>query len=189
MVFLIKHSHSHGVDVHPVAIPQMASLLEIEGLEARVCRLAGVDYEPGKGEDVEFLEIEVRDMVNLDLDEVLAGSDAADSSEPVESTRFHGSAFHGAVISRDQADKVFRALENSGHIDLAEIVFAAAGGRYTSEQKELASRALSLAESGSVEEIDDDGTTEIDDNPAVSLGTDSDSPGAYIQTWTWVPLD
>lgn len=180
MIFLIKHSHDHGVDCTPINIPGLKTLLDLEGLEAHVCNMAGIDFEPEIGEDVEFLEFEGRDRVTLSLAEVMEARSAE---------RFDAPLCHGATIPLELSEQIIRALASSGHVELAESLFKASGGDYTEAERQAALRAIDDASGGLVEAIDNDGEVEIDSSPAVSLGTDAENPGAYVQTWTWVPLD
>ncbi len=78
--------------------------------------------------------------------------------------------FHPAYLSGSEAEKIHRALVESGHTDLADIM--SERSQRTDTDRRYAN-ALELLE---------EGTFEMDDAPVVSSSED----GAFVMVWQWV---
>ncbi len=81
--------------------------------------------------------------------------------------------FHPAYLSGSDAGKIHRALVESGHAELADII------------SERAQRTESDHRYANALELLEEGTFEVDDEPVVS----SSEGGAFVMVWQWVDAE
>ena len=93
-----------------------------------------------------------------------------------------------AVLPAGMVKKVCRALDASGHRNLAfEVAQAALCTDEFKKDHARCRRAIERATEGEVDAIDNDGTIECDGLTATAVSPSREEGGVYVQCWVWVP--